>query len=85
MNVGIGEYISLGIVIFNVLLGLIAFFGGIVIRGLSDALKDNRAAHDKLVSDLVLYVRKDDYKSDISDLKKMIERLFDRLDGIHKP
>ena len=77
-----GDYISIGIVIFNILLGLIAFFGGIVIRGLSDSIKDLRDTHEGLRQELVHYVRKDDYREDIADLKSMITRLLDRLDKL---
>ena len=77
-----GEYMSIGIVIFNVLLGLIAFFGGIVIRGLSDSIKDLRDTHEGLRQELVHYVRKVDYREDIADLKSMITRLLDRLDKL---
>lgn len=77
-----GEYISIGIVIFNILLGLIAFFGGIVVRGLSDSIKDMREAHENIRNELIHYVRKDDYREDIADLKQMIGRLFDRLDKL---
>lgn len=78
------EYISLGVVIFNVLLGLIAFFGGIVIRGLSDSVKELRASHSDLHKELGGYVKKDDYRSDIQDIKQMIGRLFDRVDDLAK-
>ena len=77
-----GEYIPIGIVIFNVLLGLIAFFGGIVIRGLSDSIKDMRSAHDSFTKELAHYVRKDDYREDITELKQMVNKLFDRIDKL---
>lgn len=77
-----GEYISIGLVIFNVLLGLIAFFGGIVIRGLSDSIKELRAAHDDAKKELAHYVRKDDYREDITEIKQMINKLFDRIDTL---
>ena len=75
-----GEYVTMGMAIFNILLGLIAFFGGMVIRGLSDSLKDLREAHESLRSELAHYVRKDDYREDITELKQMINKLFDRID-----
>lgn len=78
------EYISLGVVIFNILLGLIAFFGGLVIRGLSDAIKELRDSHAELQKDLGGYVKKDDYRADVTDLKQMIGRIFDRLDDLAK-
>lgn len=78
------EYVSLGVVIFNILLGLIAFFGGIVIRGLSDSIKELRDSHSSLQKDLGGYVKKDDYRSDIHDIKQMIGRLFDRIDDLAK-
>lgn len=75
-------YISIGLVIFNILLGLIAFFGGIVIRGLADSIKELRAAHEQTIKELGSYVKKDDYRSDVADLKQMIGRLFDRIDAL---
>lgn len=78
------EYISLGVVIFNVLLGLIAFFGGIVIRGLSDSIKEIRDSHSALQKELGGYVKKDDYRNDIHDIKQMISRMFDRIDDLAK-
>jgi hypothetical protein len=34
------------------------------------------------MSDLpLLYVNKDDYKSDITDMKNMLSKIFDKLDG----
>ena len=78
------EYISLGVVIFNVLLGLIAFFGGIVIRGQSDSIKELNSRHDAMQKDLGGYVKKDDYRSDIADLKRVIDKLFDRIDDLAK-
>lgn len=77
-----GDYISIGIVIFNILLGLIAFFGGMVVRGLVDSIKDMRTAHDALRNELAHFVRKDDYREDIGELKAMIGKLFDRIDNL---
>lgn len=77
-----GDYISIGIVIFNILLGLIAFFGGMVVRGLADSIKDMRVAHDALRNELAHFVRKDDYREDIGELKAMIGKLFDRIDNL---
>jgi len=77
-----GDYISIGIVIFNILLGLIAFFGGMVVRGLADSIKDMRVAHDALRGELAHFVRKDDYREDIGELKAMIGKLFDRIDNL---
>lgn len=77
-----GEYISLGLALFNVLLGLIAFFGGIVVRGLMDSVKELRAEHIKLQECLGDYLKKDDYRADIQDLKRMVGRLFDRMDRL---
>ena len=77
-----GDYISIGIVIFNILLGLIAFFGGMVVRGLVDSIKDMRVAHEALRNELSHFVRKDDYREDIGELKAMISKLFDRIDNL---
>lgn len=36
---------------------------------------------DRLAEMPLVYVNRDDYKDDIADIKKMCEKIFDRLEG----
>jgi hypothetical protein len=61
---------------FNLAIGIAAFFGGFLFNKIWSAI-------DKLdteVRDLPkIYVSKDDYKSDIHDIKMMLRQIFDEL------
>jgi len=64
--------------LFNGAVTLAAFFGGWVLKTITDAIgrldEDVRAMPHT-------YVVKEDYRNDIADMKKMLERIFDRLDA----
>jgi predicted RNA-binding protein with EMAP domain len=64
--------------VFNVLIGLAAFFGGWTLNRIYQAI-------DRLDTDVravpLKYVNKDDYKSDMKDVKEMLHRILDKLDG----
>ena len=64
-------------VFFNAALGLAAFFGGWVLNNITKAI-------ERLDSDVRnmphAYVSKDDYRSDIKDVKDMLGKIFDKLD-----
>lgn len=64
-------------VFFNAAIGLAAFFGGWVLNNITRAI-------DRLDSDVRniphSYVGKDDYRSDIKDVKDMLSKIFDKLD-----
>jgi hypothetical protein len=64
-------------VFFNAALGLAAFFGGWVLNNITKAI-------ERLDSDVRNmphnYVSKDDYRSDIKDVKDMLAKIFDKLD-----
>ena len=61
---------------FNLAIGAAAFFGGFLFNKLW-------AAIDKLDNEVrelpKIYVVKDDYKSDIHDIKGMLRQIFDML------
>jgi hypothetical protein len=64
--------------LFNIALGLAAFFGGWVLNNITRTL-------ERLDSDIRMmptnYVSKDDYRRDIDDIKEMLGKIFDKLDN----
>jgi len=64
--------------LFNLVLGVAAFFGGWTLNNITRML--NRIDED--IREIPhIYVSKDDYKSDISDIKGMLSKIFDRLEN----
>lgn len=66
------------LMLVNVLLGAVAFFGTLVGRNLTEAIKDLREADEKIAAKLEHYVRKDD----LHDIKQQINAIFRKLDEI---
>jgi hypothetical protein len=64
--------------IINALLGLVAFFGVIVGRNLTDAIKELRETDKDLANKFEKYVRRDD----LDDIKRQLSGIFERLDDI---
>ena len=64
-------------VFFNAALGLAAFLGGWTLNGITKAI-------ERLDSDVRnmphAYLSKDDYRSDLKDVKDMLGKIFDKLD-----
>ena len=64
--------------LFNIALGLAAFFGGWVLNNITRTL-------ERLDTDLrampTNYVSKDDYRHDIYEVKDMLGKIFDKLDA----
>jgi len=64
--------------LFNIALGLAAFFGGWVLNNITRTL-------ERLDTDIrampATYVSKDDYRRDIDDIKDMLGKIFDKLDA----
>ena len=64
-------------VFFNAALGLAAFLGGWTLNGITKAI-------ERLDTDVRNmphnYVNKDDYRTDIKDVKDMLGKIFDKLD-----
>jgi hypothetical protein len=62
----------------NIALGLIAFLGGWVLNNITKAI-------DRLDNDIRNmphnYVSKDDYHRDVTEMKDMLNKIFDKLDG----
>ena len=64
--------------LFNLVVGVAAFFGGWTLNNITRML--NRIDDD--IREIPhTYVSKDDYKSDISEIKGMLGKIFDRLEN----
>jgi hypothetical protein len=63
--------------LFNAAVGLAAFFGGWVLNNITKAI-------ERLDTDVRNmphnYIGKDDYRTDIKDVKDMLGKIFDKLD-----
>ena len=64
--------------VFNVVVGLAAFFGGWVLNSITKAI--NRLDADVRNMPL-MYVTKDDYHRDIDEIKDICKQIFDKLDN----
>ena len=64
--------------LINGAIALVGFFGGWVLNRITNSL-------DRLDEDMKKmpekYVLKDDYRSDISDIKSMLKSIYDKLDN----
>jgi hypothetical protein len=64
--------------VFDVFVGLAAFFGGWVLNNITKAI-------ERLDADVrampLMYVNRDDYHRDIDELKEICGKIFDRLDN----
>jgi hypothetical protein len=64
--------------VFNVIVGLAAFFGGWVLNNITKAIE--RLDND--VRDMPHeYVSKDDYHRDIGEIKDICKQIFNKLDS----
>ena len=65
-------------VLFNIAVAIGGFFGGWTLNRIYNAI-------DRLDSDVrnmpLHYVSRDDYRTDIKDIRDMLGKIFDRLDG----
>ena len=67
-----------GQMLFNIVVGLAAFFGGWTLNSISRTLE--RLDND--VRDMPhMYVNREDYRTDIHEIKGMLGKIFDRLEG----
>lgn len=64
--------------LFNIVVGIAAFFGGWTLNRITRMLDRMDEDIRNLPHD---YVSKDDYKSDIHDIKGMLGKIFDRLEN----
>lgn len=67
--------------IVNYAFGLVGLLGGVILREMWAAIKELRkemvTLNEKIGRD---YVRRDDYRDDITEMKGMLMRIFDRLE-----
>jgi hypothetical protein len=65
-------------ILFNIAFSVAGFFGGWTLNRIYIAL-------DRLDSDVksmpLQYVTKDDYRTDLKDIRDMLVRIFDKIDG----
>ena len=67
-----------GQMLFNLVVGVAAFFGGYTLNRITKMLD----RMDEDIRDLPHdYVSKEAYKTDINDIKGMLGKIFDKLDG----
>jgi hypothetical protein len=65
-------------VLFNIILGVAAFFGGWMVNNLTRSIE----RLDKDVRQMPLtYVTRADYRADIEEIKSMLNRINDKLDA----
>lgn len=64
--------------VFNILLGISAFFGGWILNNIMKAIE----RLDKDVREMPkTYVSKDEYHRDIDEIKDICRQIFDKLDN----
>lgn len=66
------------LLVVNILLGLVAFFGAMVGRNLTEAIKELKLADQMLTNRFDNYVRRDD----LADIKQQLSAVFKKLDDI---
>ena len=65
-------------VLFNLAVGLAAFFGGWTLNSITKAIERLDADVRAMPHD---YVAKDDYKDDLREVKDLCKQIFEKLDG----
>lgn len=87
------QQLAIAIVVFNVLLALVAFFGGLTVREVLQSVKDLRAAHDQLaerqssaeqrhLERLGGYVGKEEFREHRTEQRDLFRQMFVKLDTI---
>tara|TARA_R100001440_G_scaffold19195_2_gene32415 strand:+ start:3341 stop:3571 length:231 start_codon:yes stop_codon:yes gene_type:complete len=67
--------------LINIIGGVLVASLGFIIKTLWDGqqkIKQDMTAWERYMPDT--YIRRDDYKDDIADIKKMLSAIFDKLD-----
>lgn len=65
----------------NYACGLVGLLGGVLLREMWAAVKKLRVDLDSLNEKIGReYVRRDNYRDDINEMKSMLVRIFDKLD-----
>lgn len=65
-------------IIFNVIVAIAGFLGVFVLTQIMQRLQKQE---DKLHELPALFVRRDDYRSDMTEVKAMLHQIYDKLDG----
>jgi hypothetical protein len=63
--------------IINVILVVAGFIGSMFVKDLVDKVKTLDAEHKSLQD---RYVRRDDFKDQLTEIKSMLDKIFDRLE-----
>ena len=64
--------------LINIGFGVAGAFGGWILNSLSRSII---RIEDRITDMPLQYVTRDDYRADIADIKGMLARIFDKLDG----
>jgi hypothetical protein len=64
--------------LINVGFTVAGFFGGWILNNISKAIV---RLEDKVADLPMIYVQKEDYRIDISEIKNMLKQIFDKLDN----
>jgi hypothetical protein len=64
--------------IFNVLISALGVLAMWILNSINNRIKDLENENKEMPH---YYVSKEDYRSDISDIKQMLNKIFDRLDA----
>jgi len=68
--------------IINIAFAITGFLGGWILKIIWDEIKLLQKNQQGIEHDISSnYVRKDDYRVDIAEVKGMLARIFDKLDG----
>lgn len=65
-------------VLVNILIGVAGGLGGWALNSLSRSIT---RLEDKMQDLPLQYVTREDYRADIADIKSMLNRIFDKLEG----
>jgi hypothetical protein len=65
-------------IIFDIIIAIAGFFGVFVLNQVMQKL----SKHEERLSDLPnTFVRRDDYRQDMTEVKSMLHQIYDKLDG----
>ena len=68
--------------LFNVIIAIAGVFGGWLLKLIFDAITELKTDMKELNQEIHEdFLRKDDYRIDITDIKTMLNRIFEKLDS----
>lgn len=68
--------------LINIVLGILLAGGGWFCRQIWDAVKELRADLHRIEVDLPInYIRRDEFSDGMREIKEMLGKIFDKLDG----